>query len=512
MTFFNPLLQESVKPKKLLDLEAQEQLILAEITRRKKDEPIRFFKPHPKQDALIRSKATIRLALGGNRSGKTEVGMCEMYANALGCRPWLSEDDPDYYTKFKHPIKIRVYGEDFGNHLKNVICPKMRKWISKKDLAAPAKKNQQGVDVFWQIRSIYGGVSTIELMSYEQGSEKMEGWDGHFIWFDEPPSRDIFIAAFRGLTDHDGLAVFTMTPLKEPWIFDDLWTRQTDSYEEDSLTGLREDMDKEVEKLLADISIYGVTMDMYDNIGFGLTEKSVKQFEALLDENEKAARIHGRFTHLQGLVYNSFDRNVHVLPNDVIDEILPDCTVYEAIDPHPRKPHAVLFVAVAPDDTVYVYDELWYKGLVKNCAEAIKIKREDRHPVYTLIDPIACTPDPVSGTTMMDDFKNHGVPTLKGSKDRARGIDLLNGKLRIINGRPGIFIAKRCTRTIYEFFHYVWDDFSGKAADKNDVKGTPRKKNDDMLECLHRILISGARFRERRAPTRKKFQGLNHSK
>lgn len=499
------------------DLDKQIELVRQTLELKKREEPIYFFKPHKKQQEASSSKADIRLVLGGNRSGKTEWDILEVIANLVGFRPWLPPDHPDYFTKFYgRAVTARMFGEDFNTHLKGVLVPKLRKWIPKKWLVGTPKKNQQGVEVFWQVKSpLTGLVSSLELMSYEQGSEKAEGWSGHFVAFDEPPPRDVFIAAVRGLTDYGGLCWFSMTPLKEPWIYDDLWCLQTK--EEDEV--LDKDSVKEMANTLKGMNIFAVTMDMRDNVGYGLTEEAIIKFESLLNEDEKEARIHGRFTHLQGLIYKEFDPRIHVLPDDVIDEIvnpnsktMPECTYYEAIDPHLRKPHAVSFMAVAPDGTKYIYDEIWEKGLIKEIAQIIKLKRRG-DPVFTLIDPLAVTPDPISGSTILNEFIKEGVKkVIEGSKDRERGINLLHTELKLENGRPGIYIARRCVQTISNFQHYIWDDYTGRAADKNDPKQSPRKKNDDFLECIHRLLCAGAAYRRKRTDDKRKNypQGIDH--
>jgi len=38
--------------------------------------------------------------------------------------------------------------------------------------------------------------------------------------------------------------------------------------------------------------------------------------------------------------------------------------------------------------------------------------------------------------------------------------------------------------------HYIWDDHTNKkTAERHDEKQTPRKKHDDFIEGIHRILL-----------------------
>mgnify|MGYP001164587428 CR=1 FL=1 len=55
-------------------------------------------------------------------------------------------------------------------------------------------------------------------------------------------------------------------------------------------------------------------------------------------------------------VYPDFDPAIHVIPDDQIPKEL---TRYQAIDPHPRTPHAALWVGIDQWSDWYVYRDLW---------------------------------------------------------------------------------------------------------------------------------------------------------
>jgi len=453
--------------------------------RRRKEEKIKYFIPNEKQELFIRAKSFIKMFQGANKTGKSTSTVIEAISHCLGCRPFLDKFDADYKTQFKPPIKIRIVGEDFAKHIGGVIVPILFEWIPRSEFTfreGNPKKNQQGIPVSWT----FNNGSTIELLSYEQDVSIFEGWDGHIVLFDEPPPHDIYIACKRGLVVKSGICMFSMTPLKEPWIYDQIVLRSE-----------------------TDESVFFVISEMRDNLiherdWYGkkvicgaLKEEDIVRFEADLTDDEKEARIRGRFAHLSGLVYKEFDSNLHKIrwfkpPHG--------WTWYEAIDPHPRKEKAVTIMAIAPDDTKYVVDEIWSKGLIKDIAKAILQKRKDYNyvPVFTLIDPLAVTPDPITGTTIKDEFvseSNRQILPQVGSKDRNRGIDLLKKELTIRNSdKSGIYVMENCQRTINEFGHYIWAEID----EIENVKGKdePKKMYDDMLENIHRLLISGACYRK----------------
>ena len=398
--------------------------------------------------------------------------MIETISHALGYRPYLPKGHKHHHITDKK-VKIRIAGEDLRNHVSGVLVPKLRDWIPKQEIAS-IKKNPQGIEILF----IFKNGSTIELMSYEQGSEKFEGWDGDIVWFDEPPPHSIYIACWRGLVDHGGRMFFTMTPLKEPWIKEKLWDK-------------RKDPENDID---------GFVFSTYDNLGYGLTKKNVAAFERSLSEDEKTARIEGQFLHLTGRVYKEFDYNFHAVDDF---EIPLDWQIYEAIDPHPRTPHAVLWTAVAPDETKYVVNELFKSGFIKEIAQMIKAKRcfeykHDRTPRKiraTLIDPAAVNPDPVAGITVLTEFQRNGIFPIKARRDLVAGIDRIKQALRPQFDKSELYVFKSCQETLREFENYVWDEYKGRTREEKEPKNSPRDKDDHMLENLYRILLFNPKYR-----------------
>lgn len=459
---------------------------------------IKYFIPNEKQEEFIRGKSFIKLFMAGNKTGKTTIGVIEDISYCLGYRPYLKKEDPDFRTKYEPPVKVRIYGEDFTEHINGVIVPALREWIPHNEFAyrdGNPKKSPQGVPVLWKFKN----GSSIELLTYEQDASKSEGWDGQVIHFDEPPPRATYIAAKRGLVVNDGICFFTLTPLKEPWLYDQLWMR---SEKEEEVQGIEADI---TDNLRHEREWYGKPA-----MCGALTREAIGRFTKDLTDDEKEARLHGRFMHLSGLVYKEFNPGIHKIrwfnPKGY--------TIYEAIDPATRKEIAVSFLAVAPDGTKYAFDEIFLKGLIKDVSAAILQKRKDygyQRPVFTIIDPIAVAKDPISGSTVKEEFKkasDNQILPIEGSKDRDRGIQLMKQVLKVEDGRAGIYVTDNCRRTLYEFGHYIWDDNAMKRT--GIQKEIPRKTNDDMLENLHRILITGARYIEPKdkKKTRKRIIGL----
>lgn len=98
--------------------------------------------------------------------------------------------------------------------------------------------------------------------------------------------------------------------------------------------------------------------------------------------------MEGRDDALQGQrVYPEFDPAIHV----IADTLVPrhGCR-YMAIDPHPRTPHAFLWVLVDQWGDAYVYRELW-PSVVAGLDRTLNDSEEDnRYTVQEYAETIAC--------------------------------------------------------------------------------------------------------------------------
>ena len=192
----------------------EEKQKLAKLIQKKKHlrelDPLQLYTPYGVQELFHRSESKVRLFCGGNRTGKTTAGIIEDLW-------WLTGRHP--YQDVPVPCKGLLVGEDFPSAVAKVLNPKLMEWLPRNVLKGKPKKNQQGIEAHYEFMT----GSILDIMVYEQEVDKFEGSDYDFVHFDEPPPRDIWIAVLRGLTDRNGRAWFCMTPLKEAWIFDELW-------------------------------------------------------------------------------------------------------------------------------------------------------------------------------------------------------------------------------------------------------------------------------------------------
>jgi len=428
----------------------------------RKSKRLLYYQPHAKQEEFHTATTGIRAIFGGNRSGKTTCGGMEFLFHITGMYPdWYPEE-----MRFDGPVIGRIACKDFQKAAGGVIIPFLEEWL---DPAIIKKKtrNPIGIPVKWELKN----GSVFDILTYEQDTEQYEGWKGHIFWGDEPIPRDKWIATLRGLVDFRGRAWLTLTPLTQPWIYDDIYNAN-------------------------DPNVKVVTTDIRDNPH--LSEAAIQDFERSLTPEEKEARIHGRFLHLSGLIYKEYNPNIHVIePFQIKDH----WTRYFCIDPHPRTPTACLWLAVDPQENYWIYDELWLDGMtIDQVASAIHAQEAGRLPQLRFIDPAMDKDNELAGGfNVRKELMKYGIFTSRANTDtdlgRNRIKQALMPKYSTVAGceMPRLRIMRNCTQTNYEFTHYIWDEYA-RGRDDIDPKQRAKKKNDHFMDCLKYIMNADPHF------------------
>lgn len=449
-----------------------------------------FYKPHKKQDEFHSAgDFKFRLARCGNRFGKSDMGVSEDLAWALGERPWYPKEDPRRYVGIpKRATKGLIIAADwdkvdeiFTGDGKKGNIGKIYKKIPK-HLITGIVRNHSGTICQMQILGLYG-LSTImfdtrkSFSTNPMGSESSD-WD--WIHVDEPIEQAHWKAVSRGLVDRGGSAWFTCTLLEQPWIQDFFFPSQEESKNE-SFIEIREDGRK---------VRWVITGTIWDNPH--LSQADIEDFLSSLTAEERQCREKGIPLHLSGLVYKEFEYNKHVLrevPKGWKDFSSPpkDYTIYVRIDPHPRTPHAVLFAAVSPNNIVFLYNEIFEHCLISELAEKIKSKTAGYFIYDIKMDPSGWVEDPKDKTTWADELEKHGIYGIeKASKDLDRGIAVTKEWL---SRKPQqIYFCPTLRTTLWEISRYAWADKHGVPTNK------PVDKDDHLMEDLRRLLIDDPIF------------------
>lgn len=430
------------------------------------------YMPHQKQAVFHTSASKVRFLSGGNRSGKTTSGTWEDACHATGIYPgWYPVD-----LRFKTPTRGRIIVTDFEKG-GAVIEEKLFSFIPK-DLIVDIRRTTKGALSKIEVRHVSGGTSVIEILTHEQDDMVFEGWNGHWAHFDEPPPREKFIATMRGLIDLRGRVWLTLTPINQPWLYDEFVSKANKG----------------------DKDFFFINVDMFDNPHTPLKEKEF--FLKTLTEEEKEARIHGRFKHLTGLVYKMFDPDVHVVPKDKIkiDERWP---VYFACDPHDRKKHVGIWARVDPLGNIYIIDEIHFGGTIEQFSKQVLMRElmSGIKPlkVIRILDPNkGRTPSAVTGLRLVDEFAKHALYFITSvNDDIALGHLAVSQKLSYnksqplsVTNAPKLFFIKENTTECVRYMQlYVWDDWKGSGKDTRTQKEKPQEKFKDFPDVIRYLVM-----------------------
>jgi len=358
--------------------------------------------------------------------------------------------------RFIPPVRIRFFGED-AKALEQVQIPAIKQWLPPECIAA-IKKNSFGLDG----HILLTNGSTFDGYTFQQDPASFEGWHGHVNWYDEPPPRPVYIANQRGLVDHKGIALFSMTPLKEAYVADEIVNKP-------------------------DPSIFSLYASSYDNPH--VSREALDDFFSKLSPEELETRRDGKFLHLQGLVFKDFNHQTHV-----IDPFIPDrqYTVYVSIDTHPRTEQCIIFAAVDRKENVFIFHEIFKHGTPEQVGGWIADFHRNVHPVHiALIDP-SSQGDTNRGDSTFDLISRalmaEGIPLDFGSKDLMGGIQIMQTFIKSRNGLASLFVTRDCERFLYEIARYCWLEHKGVSAQSKHQLNKPTDFADHTLECTRRIL------------------------
>ncbi len=394
------------------------------------------------QQRFIRSSTQGRLILVGNQEGKTEIGAFEASSYALGEHPHKHIRIPNIgWVITAKPLKEGVEKE---------LLPKITGLVGSEDIRA-IKNNSQGIPY----KILWRSGSTTFMLSAEQDDKVFEGSTIDWCWFDEPMRRSIYIAVRRGLMKAGGHWWWSMTPLDEPWIYDELYDK--------ALKGSKE------------IEIFEGNPG--ENVHVPAEER--QRFKESLTEEEIETRIYGKFRHLSGRVFKTYDPQRHKVPSFDIPRHWP---VWAATDPHTRKPHAVLFLACAPTGAFYVCNEIFTKVQIEELGQLSLDIGSQYKLVERLIDTSGQEED-WRRESAREILQNVGWRTKLAQKKNKKKSGIL--KINQLFAKNQLFVMEHCLRTHKEL---MLQTYRKSHARDGRLLEEPEKNWDDMTDCLRYIL------------------------
>lgn len=469
------------------------------------------------------STAKQLLATGGNRSSKTTT----VLADAVICMTGVVPDSlADVYPreKLRCPMRGRLMVNSLTNTWEPVIKPKLQwnRWNGRGIPGGPyghwgfipprflikGKWEESWSEKNRTLTLTCG--CTLQVMSYDQDVEDLQGTSLHLVINDEGPPHAHYRENLIRTGDVAGRVMTAMTPPDDEsaawdaaWIYDQLY--------EKGLPGPAKDPDIDAFCLFTE---QNRILDMVE----------VEKVTRGLTPEQKEVRTKGRFLHLSGRIYKDYtDRpqwwcfqcskvaltveprqgrracatcagtNVVEFQNFVEPFAQAyDWPVVYLLDPHPRKPNMMSWVAVSPADDYYQIAELDVDGSPEEVRTKVR-EVEDRYRLHIakrIMDPnMGGSPAHSAGRrhiTVKDEFDAVGLRCDSADDDFMVGKNRLANLLRPDprTNAPRLHIFNTCPITNRQMLRYVWSEWARYTSDTKDPKPQPMAKNDDYPTLL----------------------------
>lgn len=491
----------------------------------RKESQLYYYKPaSPAVIPIHQSRGRITGIGGGNGSSKTSSALVEVLIHATGIVPYSLRGVTDWSTKLRGPIRVRIVCENLTTVLGPILMP-MLKWFHWTGVDAPGgDRGHWGwiprnclIDGDWDrswdaksrmLRILYRnpenpddvqGESLIVFNSYDQDPKDFASGDYHFVLLDEPPPLPIFRENQARTMRVNGRILMAMTWPDDPslnvdWIFDEVY--------EPARRG--------------DPKIDWLEISSLEN-RFLMTE-AVKEQSDRWDQRTRDVRIHGKPIRFSNRVHPLFteeqeyycfacgtpairadDGSCRICESKDLEpyqhvqefELEHSWPVLWVVDPHPRKPHMSIYVAVTPTN------ELWQLGELEAAVDpsSLRIMCENFESEFAL-DVRMRLMDPRMGgqpadarreRTWLQEFAHAGLACQPAdSSDVGRGDFDEYLRPDIDLRRPRVKIHPRCTNTILQLKRYMWEDWKGHL-DKSQ-KQIPKAKYDDYPACWRYVM------------------------
>lgn len=387
------------------------------------------FSPHPKQAMLLASKARFLLALSGVQGGKTTCGAI-----------WLLREIYDaYLTGYKGDWLIAA---PTVKVLQQSTIPKFKEYFPKD--WGEWKEQKSCFELVW------GG--NIYVRSTEE-PDYLEGMTIKGAWLDEAGKMKVaaWVNIQARLAIYQGRAIFTTTPYTFNWVNKEILKK---ACRINGITQMGNDLEADIEAF---------HWSSADNPAFSKAE--FERAKRTMDSRLFAKRYEGKFTALEGLVYEDFSDECMVDPF----AIPTHWKKFAGMDFGHTNPTAIIFIAEDPESkTFYAYKEFYKPGA---SLSVIAAAINEENPEYVLADP-------QSAMVISELQKYHGLKTIKpADNDIDVGIERIGSLLR--GDRLKFFEGKMVhTKDEMESYHFPQSDGDKPTNDK------PVAKKNHAMDAL----------------------------
>lgn len=396
--------------------------LLAQLERRRLENPLEFFTPHGAQTEFLEARTRIVAAFAGNRFGKSTV----LIVKAL-CQALSREDLPEHLHAYKQ-VEAPCHGWMLAYSEAKVfdsLKPAFEKWCPRRALAGGSWSKAFNGE---RMILTFANGSTIAFKTQQQDTSSLESADLDWAGYDEPPPKAhrnaCLMRMARGVREW-----YAMTPLRVHvgWIRREIWAKREDP----------------------DITVVQGTIHENPTLAAAEVEFILSQFT----EEERESRERGAFMDVSGLVYKRFEAARVDPPTR---EFVLGLENVLGIDPGIRNA-AIIFGGFDLHGVDWIWDELLIRdGTPSQYVEGIDAILArwglERRSVMVVIDPAARQRSQATGDTVQSELMRLGLPTMNGVRDREAGQQQIRD--RLLHGR--LKVSAACVGLRDEADEFAW--------------------------------------------------------
>lgn len=232
-----------------------------------------------------------------------------------------------------------------------------------------------------------------------------------------------------------------------------------------------------------------------------LTKAELDAAKRDIGEDMYSQEYMAEFRKRSGLVYDNFDREIHILENIDVQSIRTRWSLEIGIDFGAAHPTAAVFVLFRQDtDTAYIVDEYYEIGhSFDKHAGGMKAIEDRWLQKLKAHQPRVRWGDHAAKQSIID-YSRLGyyiTPVVKGKDSVEAGINSVKRRLDvdIVTQKPKLFILGHCRNTIREFENYAYITGSDGSMEEDEMmrlaakrKDAPRKVFDDAMDATRYVI------------------------
>ncbi len=504
---------------------------------------------------LINCPCRIICLITGNQFGKNETVIMDYFLRIWGRHPQAHKNImPDDKIRTIRFASETLPGESEGEEVKNTQYPVLKKRFNPSWILKDITARNQVIKVQPQIpKVIITGEKVLckpaqfEFVSYGQSTQRQAGVQRKSIYIDESAPKDFFDEQIPRLLAADGdlLLSYTPVPGNMGWEFDELYERARVIYRTERVRKRIKDRTGEILPEIQytsstdDIAVIMAATDdnpIYAKLAEEKSKRLGRQISAdefitemlglISDEDVIDARRYGLFRQLSGKIFKTFSSEHapkgHVINGDKYfrDGIPHEWKHFRGIDWHESTPWACGWIAVSPNDEIFVYNEFNpspEKMITMEIARVIAVRSQDYKFDLNLIDPLSNKIQTNTGLSSLEDinrvfsvFRKEGIGTggywqvwdtksQKGRdeiKKRLQNATLcgtpFNNKVKkdgVTRTLPTMWILDNCHETIKSLKNWRREEWGDRSAlMSKDEKETPQPRWSHFCTMLEGLM------------------------